>query len=121
MGDIFKNLKKKSDRNLFSNLRFTEDHKRKIRQSIRENFYNDNTSLLMIIELLVHKKEVNELENALQKRGVFKFKNNKESLYNILQELELNGIVASSQEGNYSDRLYFLTKKGQGLSNEFER
>jgi predicted transcriptional regulator len=119
MDKRLKNLRKTMNREVFSQLKFTEHHKKSIRERIKQEAHSDKEILVAIMQLLVQEKTGYQLVSLLQSRGILNFKENEGSLYVILHRLELKGVLTSSwQEDN--SKFYQLNKKGRKLLKKVE-
>lgn len=120
MEERLNNLKKAMDRTAFSNLAFTENHQRDIREKIRRQEEKEEDILLAILQLLVSEKTGYELVKLLQGRGIRRFDDNEGSLYTILHRLEQKGCLQSiwdTREAKY----YGITDKGRKLLQKSEK
>ncbi|NGY86857.1 PadR family transcriptional regulator [Bacillus megaterium] len=111
MDKRLKNLRKTMDREVFAQLKFTESHKKSIREKIKQETHSDEEILIAMMRLLVQEKTGYELVSLLQSRGILDFKENEGSLYVILHRLELKGILTSSWQEDGA-KFYQLNKKG---------
>jgi DNA-binding PadR family transcriptional regulator len=112
MEDRLKNLKKAMDQGAFTQLNFTEKHRRNILGKINQPAENDEEILLAIMQLLVQEKTGFELTKQLRGRGIKKFEDNEGFLYALLHRLEQSGCIQSSwteAEAKY----YQVTDKGR--------
>ncbi|MFF2591924.1 PadR family transcriptional regulator [Priestia megaterium] len=96
MDKRLKNLKKTMNREVFAQLKFTENHKKSIREKIKQETHSDEEILIAIMQLLLQKKTGYQLISLLQSRGILNFKENEGSLYVILHRLELRSLLTSS-------------------------
>jgi len=119
MDKRLKNLRKTMDREVFAQLKFTENHKKSIREKIRQETHSDEEILIAMMQLLVQEKTGYQLVGLLQSRGILNFKENEGSLYVILHRLELKGILTSSWQGSDA-KFYQLNKKGRKLLKKVE-
>lgn len=114
MEERLKNLKKSMDRTTFSQLNFTEQHQKEIREKISKQDEKEEDILLAILHLLVHEKTGFELANLLRARGIKKFEDNEGSIYILLHKLEQNQwIQAYWNETEIKN--YRITDKGSKL------
>ncbi|MBU3573500.1 PadR family transcriptional regulator [Priestia aryabhattai] len=119
MDKRLKNLRKTMNREVFAQLKFTENHKKSIREKIKQETHSDEEILIAMMQLLVQKKTGYELVGLLQNRGILNFKENEGSLYVILHRLELKNLLMSSwQEGGA--KFYQLNQKGRKLLKKVE-
>ena len=95
MENRLKGLKKSMDDTAFSQLHFTEQHRKKIRAKISET---DDSVLLAVMQLLVEEKTGYELVQFLRGRGIRKFEDNEGGLYALLHQLEQDGCLQSKLE-----------------------
>jgi len=112
MEDRLKNLKKAMDQRVFSQLNFTEKHRKNILGKINQPAENDEDILLAVMQLLVHEKTGFELTKQLRGRGIKKFEDNEGFLYTLLHRLEQSGCIQScwtEAEAKY----YQLTDRGR--------
>lgn len=120
MEDRLKNLKKAMDQRAFTQLNFTEKHRRNILGKINQQAENDEDILLAVMQLLVHEKTGFELTQLLRGRGIQKFEDNEGFLYSLLHRLEQSGCIQSSwteAEAKY----YQLTDKGRKVLGKAEK
>lgn len=120
MEDRLKNLKKSMDQRVFTQLNFTEKHRRKILGKINQQAENDEDILLAVMQLLIHEKTGFELVKLLRQRGIQKFEDNEGFLYSLLHQLEQSGSIQSSwmeDEAKY----YQLTDKGRKVLRKTEK
>ncbi len=107
------------DREVFAQLKFTESHKKSIREKIKQETHSDEEILIAMMQLLVQEKTGYELVSLLQSRGILNFKENEGSLYVILHRLELKGILTSCWQEDGA-KFYQLNKKGCRLLKKVE-
>ncbi len=107
------------DREVFAPLKFTENHKKSIREKIKQETHSDEEILIAMMQLLVQEKTGYQLVSLLQSRGILNFKENEGSLYIILHRLELKGILTSSWQEDGA-KFYQLNQKGRRLLNKVE-
>jgi len=118
MEDRLKNLKRAMDQRTFTQLNFTEQHRKNILGKIHQPADKDEDILLAVIQLLVHEKTGFELTKLLRGRGIQKFEDNEGFLYTILHRLEQTGCIQSSwTEAKY----YQLTDKGRKVLRKAEK
>jgi predicted transcriptional regulator len=118
--DRLKNLKKAMDQRAFSQLNFTEKHRRNIREKINQQAENDEDILLAVMQLLVHEKTGFELTKLLRGRGIRKFEDNEGFLYTFLHRLEQSGSIQSSWTEDET-KYYQLTDKGRRVLRKAEK
>ncbi|AQU74907.1 MULTISPECIES: PadR family transcriptional regulator [Priestia] len=119
MDKRLKNLKKTMNREVFAQLKFTENHKKSIREKIKQETHSDEEILIAIMQLLLQKKTGYQLISLLQSRGILNFKENEGSLYVILHRLELRSLLTSSWQEDGA-KFYQLNKKGRKLLKKVE-
>ena len=119
MDKRLKNLRKTMDREVFAQLKFTESHKKSIREKIKQETHSDEEILIAMMQLLVQEKTGYELVSLLQSRGILNFKENEGSLYIILHRLELKGVLTSSWQEDGA-KFYQLNQKGRKLLKKVE-
>ncbi|MES9745018.1 PadR family transcriptional regulator [Priestia megaterium] len=119
MDKRLKNLRKTMDREMFAQLKFTENHKKSIQEKIRQETHSDEEILIAMMQLLVQEKTGYQLVGLLQSRGILNFKENEGSLYVILHRLELKGVLTSSWQEDGA-KFYQLNKKGRKLLKKVE-
>ncbi|MFB5193565.1 lineage-specific thermal regulator protein [Bacillus sp. AFS073361] len=112
MEDRLKNLKKAMDRQAFSQLKFTEKHRRNILGKINQPPETDEDILVAVMQLLVHEKTGFELTKLLRGRGIKKFEDNEGFLYTLLHRLEQSGCIQSCWT-EAKAKYYQLTDKGR--------
>ncbi|WP_372491381.1 PadR family transcriptional regulator [Priestia aryabhattai] len=115
-----KNLRKTMDREVFTQLKFTEEHKNRIREKITQETHNDAEIMIAIMQLLVQEKTGYQLVSLLQSRGISNFEENEGSLYIILHRLELKGVLKSSWQEDDA-KFYQLNKQGRKLLKKLEK
>lgn len=111
MEERLKNIKKSMDRTTFSQLNFTEQHQKEIREKIYKQDEKEEDILLSILQLLVHEKTGFELAIHLRGRGIKKFEDNEGFLYILLHQLEQNLCIQASWDET-EVKYYRLTDKG---------
>ncbi|MEI2390685.1 PadR family transcriptional regulator [Priestia megaterium] len=119
MDKRLKNLRKTMNREVFAQLKFTESHKKSIREKIKQETHSDEEILIAMMQLLVQEKTGYELVSLLQNRGILNFKENEGSLYVILHRLELKGVLTSSWQEDGA-KFYQLNQKGRKLLKKVE-
>jgi hypothetical protein len=119
MDKRLKILKKTMNREVFAQLKFTENHKKSIREKIKQETHSDEEILIAIMQLLLQKKTGYQLISLLQSRGILNFKENEGSLYVILHRLELRSLLTSSWQEEGA-KFYQLNKKGRKLLKKVE-
>jgi DNA-binding PadR family transcriptional regulator len=107
------------NREVFAQLKFTENHKKSIREKIKQETHSDEEILIAIMQLLLQKKTGYQLISLLQSRGILNFKENEGSLYVILHRLELRSLLTSSWQEDGA-KFYQLNKKGRKLLKKVE-
>ncbi|MBV7506747.1 PadR family transcriptional regulator [Bacillus sp. sid0103] len=120
MENRLKNLKKAMDQRAFTELNFTEKHRRNIRGKINQQAEKDEDILLAVMQLLVQEKTGFELTKLLRGRGIQKFEDNEGSVYTLLHRLEHSECIQSSwmkAEAKY----YQLTDKGRKVLRKAEK
>jgi len=119
MEERLKNLKKVLDKTAFSNLNFTDQHRKNIKESINKTSESDENVLLAVMQLLVHEKTGYELAKNLRRRGIQKFEDAEGFLYILLHRLEQKGYLQSSWEDS-KVKYYRLNDKGKRLLQKAE-
>ncbi|MFK9093669.1 PadR family transcriptional regulator [Bacillus salipaludis] len=114
MEDRLKNLKKSMDRTVFTQLNFTDQHRKDIRDKIKQQDENEEDVLLAVMQLLVQEKNGFELVKLLRGRGVRKFEDNEGFLYILLHRLEQNQWIHSTWKES-KEKNYRLTDKGKKI------
>ncbi len=117
MENRLKGLKKSMDDTAFSQLHFTEQHRKEIRAKINDN---DESVLLAVMQLLVDEKTGFELVQLLGGRGIRKFEDTEGSLYALLHQLEQDGCIQSSWN-EAAVKYYQLNNKGNKLLRKMEK
>jgi DNA-binding PadR family transcriptional regulator len=117
MENRLKGLKKSMDDTAFSQLHFTEQHRKEIRAKINDD---DESVLLAVMQLLVEEKTGYELVQFLRGRGIRKFEDNEGSLYGLLHQLEQDGCLQSSWS-EAAVKYYQLNNKGKKLLGKMEK
>ncbi|MFJ7726240.1 PadR family transcriptional regulator [Neobacillus sp. NPDC097160] len=114
MEERLKNLKKSMDRTVYTQLNFTEKHRKNIHEKIKKQDENEEDVLFAVMQLLVQEKTGFELAKLLRGRGVRKFEDNEGFLYILLHRLEQNQWIQSTwDESNVKN--YRLTDKGKKI------
>ncbi|WP_391115962.1 PadR family transcriptional regulator [Psychrobacillus sp. L3] len=119
MDERLKNLKKNMDKTAFSELNFTELHRKSIREKMFEE-ENENSIFLAVMQLLVQEKTGYELVKFLRGRGIFKFEENEGIVYTFLHKLERDGYLHSSWTDS-NIKYYQLNNKGAKLLRKSEK
>ncbi|WP_100330130.1 PadR family transcriptional regulator [Bacillus xiapuensis] len=117
MEEQLKKLKKSQQRELFHELKFTEELRQSIHRAIQTE--KDEDILLAILQLLVQEKTGFELLNHLRGRGIKRFDENEGFLYTFLHSLEQKRYI-SSQWDKEQNKKYSLSSKGRKLLNKAE-
>ncbi len=117
MENRLKGLKKSMDDTTFSQLQFTDQHRKEIRARINET---DDSVLMAVMQLLVDEKTGYELVQFLQGRGIRKFEDNEGSLYALLHQIERDGCLQSSWN-EATVKYYQLNNKGNKLLRKMEK
>ncbi|AMQ06402.1 PadR family transcriptional regulator [Sporosarcina psychrophila] len=120
MDDSLKGLKKSMDASTFSQLNFTEQHRKGIRDKISKSDDSEEDILLAVMQLLVYEKTGYELVNFLRGRGIRKFEDNEGSLYALLHKLEQDGSLQSGWNES-TIKYYQLNNKGRKLLRKTEK
>lgn len=122
MDDRLKNMKNAIKKTVLQELKFTEDHKRGIRQKINQlSSPSEEELLLSIFQLLKEKRTGFELSRLLRARGIKKFENDEGFLYMSLHKFEHKGYLHTYWE-DPDIKYYQLNNKGlkmlKNLQNE---
>lgn len=120
MEDRLKGLKKSMDTTTLSQLNFTEQHRKGIREKISKSNECEEDILLAVMQLLVQEKTGYELVNFLRGRGIRKFEDNEGSLYALLHQLEQDGCLQSGWNES-TIKYYQLNNKGRKLLRKIEK
>lgn len=109
MDERLKGLKKAMNNHIFPQVKFTDDHRQKIKQQIEQLSEEDITKA--ILSLLIKEKTGSELTQLLHVRGYKSIINNEGIVYTILHDQEQRGILQSYWCEN-DEKYYKLTNKG---------
>ncbi|MFZ7943280.1 MULTISPECIES: PadR family transcriptional regulator [Bacillaceae] len=112
MEDRLKNLKKSMDQTAFSQLNFTDQHRKDIREKINKQKDNEEDIFLAIMQLLVQEKTGFELAQRLRGRGIRKFEDNEGYLYILLHRMEQNQWIQAAWDRS-NTKYYRITVKGK--------
>lgn len=99
------------DKSVFSDLGFTDQHQKAIRERVNKEI-KDEDILLAVMQLLVKEKTGFELVNFLRGRGIRKFEENEGILYTLLHQLEQDSCLKSSWN-EWNIKYYRLNNKGR--------
>lgn len=116
-----RNLKEAMDRTAFSELNFSEQHRKTIREKINKQDESEETILLSVLQLLVQDRTGFELTELLRGRGIQKFESNEGFLYTLLHRLEQAGSLQSNWGDNKAAKYYQLTDKGRKALRKAEK
>lgn len=120
MDERLKNLKKSMDNTTYSNLNFTEQLRKQIREKVIKQNKNEDEIFLAVLQLLAEEKTGYELVKLLSGRGIRNFEDNEGILYSSLHQLELDGCLQSSWNES-SVKHYRLNNKGRKLLRKSEK
>ena len=120
MDDRLKGLKKSMNNTTFSQLNFTEQLRKGVRDRISKSNESEEDILLAVMQLLVQEKTGYELVNFLRGRGIRKFEDNEGSLYALLHKLEQDGSLQSGWNES-TIKYYQLNNKGRKLLRKTEK
>ncbi|MHC0038776.1 PadR family transcriptional regulator [Pseudoneobacillus sp. C159] len=118
MEDRLKNLKKVMDQRTFSELTFTDQHKKKILERAKQN-ESESDIQLAVLQLLVQAKTGYELSSLLMARGIKSFQDQEGTLYTLLHRLEQSDYLRSSWDES-GGKYYELNDKGRKLLKKSE-
>lgn len=121
MEDRLKNFKKAMNRGEFSQLKFSEQHRKNIREKINKQEESEDGILLAVMQLLANEKTGFELVQLLRGRGIKKFEDNEGFLYTMLHRLEQSGCLESFWSTETSAKYYQLTDKGRKFLRKAEK
>lgn len=119
MENRLKKLKKSIDHSEYSNLTFTNDHKRNVMNRIRQTEERDEDILLAVLQLLAEPKTGFELTQRLRSRGIKKFEEDEGALYTLLHSIELKNWVGSTWN-DHKQKEYYLQSKGKKIVKKAE-
>ncbi|WP_391201730.1 PadR family transcriptional regulator [Psychrobacillus sp. L4] len=119
MDERLKNLRKTIDKTTFSELKFTEQHRKAIREKMFEEEKED-AIFLAVMQLLVQEKTGYEIVKLLRGRGIRKFEENEGIVYTLLHQLEQDGYLHSSWNDS-NVKYYRLNNKGTKLLRKSEK
>lgn len=120
MEEHLKNLKKIMDTKTFSHLKFSDQHRKEIRERINKQDESDESILLAVLQLLVHEKTGYELTKSLRGRGIKRFEDVEGFLYILLHRLEQKGYILSSWDDSQA-KYYRLNDKGKRILQRAEK
>jgi hypothetical protein len=120
MDDRLKGLKKSMNNTTFSQLNFTEQHRKGVRDKISKSNESEEDILLAVMQLLVQEKTGYELVTFLRGRGIRKFEDNEGSLYALLHQLEQEGCLQSGWNES-TIKYYQLNNKGRKILRKTEK
>ncbi|MEH7333876.1 PadR family transcriptional regulator [Neobacillus drentensis] len=121
MENRLRNLKKAMDRKTFSELNFSEEHRKNILEKIKRQDESEETILLAVMQLLAQDRTGFELTKLLRGRGIQKFEENEGFLYTLLHRLEQTGYLQSSWCLETEAKYYQLTDKGRKALRKAEK
>ncbi|MDN3018347.1 PadR family transcriptional regulator [Paenibacillus sp. BSR1-1] len=121
MENRLRNLKKAMDRKTFSELTFSEEHRKNILEKIKRQDESEETILLAVMQLLAQDRTGFELTMLLRGRGIQKFEENEGFLYTLLHRLEQTGYLQSSWSLETEAKYYQLTDKGRKALRKAEK
>ncbi|WP_186670674.1 PadR family transcriptional regulator [Sporosarcina sp. BP05] len=120
MDDRLKGLKNSMNNTTFSQLNFSEQHRKGIREKISKSDSSKEEILLAVMQLLVQEKTGYELVNFLRGRGIRKFEDNEGSLYVLLHQLEQDDCLQIGWN-ELTVKYYQLNNKGKKLLRKTEQ
>ncbi|MGG1674811.1 PadR family transcriptional regulator [Neobacillus sp. NRS-1170] len=121
MENRLRNIKKVMDRTAFSELNFSEEHRKNILEKINRQDESEETILLAVMQLLAQDRTGFELTKLLRGRGIQKFEENEGFLYTLLHRLEQTGYLQSSWSLETEAKYYQLTDKGRKALRKAEK
>ncbi|MGG3468719.1 PadR family transcriptional regulator [Neobacillus pocheonensis] len=121
MDKRLRNLKKSMDRTAFSELHFSEQHRKTIHEKINKQDESEETVLVAVMQLLIQDRTGFEITKLLRGRGVQKFEENEGFLYTLLHRLEQAGYLQSSWSPEVKAKYYQLTDKGRKALRKAEK
>ncbi|WP_223589217.1 PadR family transcriptional regulator [Neobacillus bataviensis] len=121
MENRLRNLKKAMDRKTFSELNFSEEHRKNILEKIKRQDESEETILLAVLQLLAQDRTGFELTKLLRGRGIQKIEENEGFLYTLLHRLEQTGYLQSSWSVETEAKYYQLTDKGRKALRKAEK
>ncbi|MGV3467242.1 MAG: PadR family transcriptional regulator [Heyndrickxia sp.] len=119
MEEQLKNLRRVLDKTAFSNLNFTDQHRKNIKERINKQNESDENVLFAVMQLLVHEKTGYELAKNLRRRGIQKFEDAEGFLYILLHRLEQKGYLQSVWDES-KVKHYRLNDKGKRILQKAE-
>ena len=120
MEDRLRNLKKAMDRSEFDQLAFTEQHRKAIREKIKQQDESEDQLILALLQLLSQEKTGFELVKLIQARGLRTFDDNEGFLYTLLHRLEKRSWIESFWLESDA-KFYQLTNKGKKVLQKAEK
>jgi hypothetical protein len=112
MENRLKNLKKSMDKTTFTQLNFTEQHRKEIREKLVKQEESEDDIFLAVMQLLAHEKTGYELAKHIRGRGIRKFEDNEGFLYTLLHQLEQSRCIEGSWD-KQGAKYYRLTDRGR--------
>lgn len=120
MDERLKRLRQSMKKNTFPELKFTEQHKKRVQKEISMQMENEDYLYLSVMQLLLQEKNGFELMANLRSRGIKKLEENEGLLYSLLHRLELTGCLDSRWEGT-TTKFYRLSDKGKKIMKKAEK
>ncbi len=112
MENRLKKLKKSMDKTTFTQLNFTEQHRKEIHEKINKQDESDEDIFLAVLQLLAHEKTGFEIAKHLRGRGIRKFEDNEGFLYTFLHQLEQSDYLQGTWDESGA-KYYRLNDKGR--------
>ncbi|MBM7602853.1 hypothetical protein JOC75_000823 [Metabacillus crassostreae] len=120
MDDQLNQFKHAMKRTVLQELNFTEEHKKSIRQRMKQiQTTSEADILLAVFQLLKQKRTGFELSRLMRARGIERFENEEGLLYMSLHKFEQKGYLNIYWE-NDDVKLYELNDKGLKLLKKLE-
>lgn len=120
MEERLKDFKNAMKRTVLKDLKFTEEHKQRIRNQVNQlSPTSEEELLLSIFQLLKEKRTGFELSRLIRARGIHSFENEEGFLYMTLHKFEHKGYLDISWE-ELDIKYYQLSSKGLKLLKSLE-
>ncbi|WP_226669779.1 PadR family transcriptional regulator [Metabacillus litoralis] len=120
MEDQLKQFQQAMKKTVLQELNFTEEHKKSIRQKIKQSqTTTEEDVLLSLFQLLKQKRSGFELSRLMRARGIERFENEEGLLYMSLHKFEQKGYLNTYWE-EHDVKLYELNNNGLKLLKKLE-
>lgn len=119
MEERLRGLQGSMENTTFSQLNFTDKHRKNIHEKIKKNDDEKGDIVLAVLQIVKQEKTGYEIMQLLRSRGVQKYEGEEGFLYTMLHELEQNNCIFSrwSQPGT---KHYQIGEKGKKYLQKLE-